>query len=96
MNEIRETCYNQIQDRKSGEISTNERSWINKLTKLADKYPDEVKVIMRPEENYGVLLIDIPKSWFKISPPRKSNMTDEQKAAAAERMRSVRAKKSDE
>ena len=96
MDEIKETCYNQIKDKAVGEISTNERSWIRKLTKLANEHPDEAKIIVNPEENYGVLLIEVPKSWFKISPPRKCNMTDEQKAAAAERMRSVRAKKSDE
>lgn len=93
MDEIKETCYEQTQDRKNGEISTNERSWINKLTKLADKYPNEVMVVMRPEENYGVLLIEVPKSWFKISPPRQRTLSEEEKTILSERLKNARQKR---
>ena len=93
MAEIRETAYNQTTDTKRAEISTNECAWVNKLLKLADAYPDDIRIIAHPDDNYGVLLVELPKSWFKISPPRKRTLTEEQKAAAAERLKNARQKR---
>jgi hypothetical protein len=92
MTEIHETSYNQTADSKTAELSTNERKWVNKLLRLAEQHPDQVRIIEHPDNNYGVLLAEFPKSWFKISPPKKCNMTDEQKAALAERLKSSRQK----
>ncbi len=92
MTEIRETAYNQIAESKTAELSTNEHKWINKLLKLAAQHPDQVRIIEHPDNNYGVLLAELPKSWFKISPPRSRTMSEEQKAAAAERLRNARQK----
>lgn len=93
MIEIRETAYNQTTDNKMAEISTNERSWVNKLLKLADKYSDNVHIIAHPDNNYGVLLVELPKSWFKINPPRNRIYTEEEKAAMAERLKNARQKR---
>lgn len=93
MIEIRETAYNQTADNKMAEISTNERSWVNKLLKLADKYPDNVHIIAHPDNNYGILLVELPKSWFKINPPRNRVYTEEEKAAMAERLKNARQKR---
>ena len=60
---------------------------------LADKYPNEVKVVMRPEENYGVLLIEVPKSWFKISPSRQRTLSEEEKTILSERLKNARQKR---
>jgi hypothetical protein len=87
-----ETAYNQTNESKTAELSTNERTWTNKILKLAEKHPDQVRIIEHPDDNYGVLLAEFPKSWFKISPPRKRVMSEEQKAAAAERLRNARKK----
>lgn len=90
MTEIRETAYNQTAENKTAEISTNERTWINKILKYAEAYPDQVRIIEHPDNNYGVLLAELPKSWFKLSPPRSRNMSEEQRTAAAERLRNAR------
>lgn len=92
MTEIRETAYNQTAENKTAEISTNERVWINKILKYASTHPDHVRIIEHPDTNHGVLLAELPKSWFKLSPPRNRNMSEEQKAAAAERLRNARQK----
>lgn len=86
MTDFKETAvgYLDVDDRAT--FSSSERKWINKILKLRESYPDDVQIEYMPEDNHGMLLAHIPKSWLKINPPHKRNMTDEQRAAAAERM----------
>ena len=35
----------------------------------------------------------VPKNWFKLSPPRTREMTDEQREAAAKRLADAREKR---
>lgn len=72
---------------------SSETKWINKILKLREQYPNEIKIQELPEDNQGMLLAHIPKSWFKISPPRKREMTDEQREEAAKRLANARAKR---
>lgn len=37
------------------------------------------------------MIASAPKKWFKFSPPRKVEMTDEKKRELAERMKNARA-----
>jgi len=48
---------------------------------------------MYPENNDGYIVVHVPKNWFKLSPPRQVNYTDEQRAALAERMAKARMSK---
>jgi len=89
LKEIRETSYFHTADGKNGEICTNESYMINRLLKYAESHND-LKIIKMPEENYGVMIASAPKKWFKFSPPRKVEMTDEKKRELAERMRNAR------
>ena len=90
MTDLKETAYNQTNDSSTAQISTSERSWINKLLKLSEKHPDDVTITEHPDSNYGYLVADVPKKWFKISPPRTVNMTEEKKAALVERLHKAR------
>lgn len=76
-------------------VSTDERKWIDRLLKIADEHPDEVTIKARPEENDGCLYLTCPASWFKISPPLRRNLTDEQREAFSERMKLMRQMKQD-
>lgn len=87
-----ETAYNQTNESKTAQVTTNEHSWITRLLKLAEQRPDEVQVIKHPDDNYGYLLINIPKTWFKVSPPKTRTMSEEQKAALVERLQKSRQK----
>lgn len=89
MADIRETCVEYIDQDNHATFYSGERKLINKILKLAETHPNEVEIICMPEDNEGHILAHIPKSWLKISPPKKMNYTDEQKAALAERMRSL-------
>ena len=74
-------------------ISTGEQKWRNRLAKLEKEYPDEVKLIARNMD--GSVFYHIPKSWVKISPPVKRNLTEEQKAELRDRMMAARQAKKD-
>ena len=42
------------------------------------------------------ILCEVPRNWVKISPPRRVNLTDEQREASVERLRIAREKKANE
>lgn len=51
----------------------------NRVLRLAEEYPDEVEIRREPDENSGFLVAKIPVKWVKITPPRRLELTDEQK-----------------
>lgn len=86
----KETIINYNNAEKEASIYTCNENMQEKIRKLAEKYPEQVKITA--SDNYSVTA-EIPKKWVKIVPPR--NLTDEQRAAAAERMKKVRYKRGD-
>lgn len=68
-------------------VSTDERKLINRIMKFAKEKPEDVEVIRLPENNDGCLYCKLPASWLKITPPAKRDLSDEQRAAMAERLR---------
>ena len=58
----------------------------NTVRKLAEKYPDEVKIVAINKD--GSIVAHLPLNYVKISHPRV--LTDEQKQAAADRLNRVR------
>lgn len=95
MTDFKETCINATNVNELAEFCSSERKWINKILKLREKYPDEVTIRCDPENNHGVIVAHIPKSWMKVAPPRQVNYTDEQKVAMAERLLAARNKIND-
>lgn len=93
MADLRETSVDFLNVDKHATFCSSETKWINKILKLQESHPDEVKIAYAPEDNDGMIVAHVPKSWFKLSPPRKREMTDEQRAAAAERLASARSKR---
>lgn len=89
MADFKETLFEYLDVDKRATFCSAERKWINKINKLYEKYPDEVEIVAVPEENDGMIYAHLPKSWLKISPPKKVNLTDEQKAERALRMRTL-------
>ena len=58
---------------------------INKLWKLHEKHPDEVKVVH--DDKYGIEF-SIPRDWIKVSPKRQ--VSEETKAKLRERLQNLR------
>ena len=68
-------------------LSFSQKKYVNKIMKHFDN-PD-IQVIA--ENIDGSICARIPLSWIKISPPRKGReFTDEERAAAAERLKVAR------
>ena len=89
-----ETAWNYCTDEEYGYFSSDELSMVRKMTKYAELYPDDVRIIKSAEENFGSIYCRVRKSWSKPPvPPRTKNMTKEQLEAMAERMRKNRSQK---
>ena len=81
-----ETCINYCSN-ECAYVSSDERHWISVVRKLKEKYPEEVRVIAEPEKNDGCIYATVPIKWVRITPPKKMNLTDEQKAELSVRMK---------
>ena len=90
MADFKETCITYVGEDKTAIFCSSERKWISKIIKLHKQRPDEIKIIRRPEDNFGMLYAEIPKNFIKISPPRQVNYTNEQKSAIVERLSAAR------
>ena len=75
---------------KTATVTFSQKKWVTKLLKLAK---DHSEVEITTQNDDGSIVAHVPTSWFKFSPPRKVEFTEEQKAAAAERMAEARKKK---
>ena len=71
-------------------FSSDEKKWINRIRKLKEKYPDLVTIKREPETNGGCIYCTLPPEWLKVSPKIIREITDEQRIAAAERLRLLR------
>ena len=91
-----ETCCNYLSEDRILWFSSDEPKWKNRIEALAKEYPNECVITVRPEKNDGCINAKLPAAWLKIKPPRKVNMTEEQRMAAAARLRKVRGEKEDE
>ena len=86
-----ETCFNYC-DPKRAFFSSDERKWINKILKLYEEHPDEMRMIARPETNDGCIYVELPASWLKIQPKVKRDMSEEEKQLLRERLAQYRTK----
>ena len=84
-------CENAIEwldGQKTATVTIHSEKLRNRVMRLAEEYPDKIKVIAEPKKNGGFLYARVPRSWVKINPPpKRSEMTEEQKQALAERGR---------
>ena len=73
-----------IKNSDTATVTFSQGRYITRIKKLAEKYPDEVQICS--ENKDGSIVAHIPTKFIKIS-ANKSNMTEEQKIANAERLR---------
>lgn len=71
-------------------FSSDEKKWKNRIMKLADEYPEQVKITVYPEDNDGCINAWIPAKWIRVKPPIKRSLTDEQRMAMSERLKKAR------
>ena len=88
--DFRETSIEYLSCNDYATLYSSEAKWMRKIKQLQSDYPDSVQIINSTSES---MVVHIPKSWLKVTPPRKMTLTDEQRAAAADRMTKARQKK---
>ena len=86
--DVMETCINYCTT-DCAYVSSDERHWINRVRKLAQENPEQVQVLAEPENNDGCIYAKVPVKWVRIMPPKKCNLTDEQRKELSERMKRI-------
>ena len=74
-------------------VCTGQMVWKNRLARLERENPGDVEKLI--ENLDGSVVYHVPKNWVRITPPRKMTMSEEQKAANAERLRKYREAKAE-
>lgn len=88
----RETCFGWDDSTKLCELTTYNRAMITKLKKLCKQHPQTYKIIDEyvydgKTEGY---CFEFPKNLITLRAPTQRKMSEENKQAAAERMRKMR------
>lgn len=86
-----EVCINMMRDEKTATIYTSDSTYITKLDKLCGASPDMYSVIEETKCGKTYLLQDKTLISFRA---KKKELSDEQRQAAADRMRKYQASKS--
>lgn len=72
---------------ETAHLSSDEKKVISKIRKLMQTYPSEITILAEPENNDGCLYCLIPSKWVKIQPPKRMDLSDQERAERANRMR---------
>ncbi len=88
MKEIKETAWDHIAGHTTATITAAEPKYINKIKKLKREHPGEVEICVENED--GSIVAHIPEKWLSIRPPKKMNLSPEQRAEASRRMLEMR------
>lgn len=85
----KETAIEYLACDSTARFYSGETKWINKMRKYAEEYPEDV--IITKDNEWGLMAL-IPKSWLKVSPPRKVALSEEQRRSRAETLMAARRK----
>lgn len=91
----RENVIGWFKDSEIATVTFSQGRYISKIKKLAEKYPDDVKILKNAD---GTILAYVPVKAIHIS-IRNTKMSEERKKAASERLKKAQAarkKKSEE
>ena len=71
-------------------FSSDERKWITKIRRMAEKFPNQVVILKQPEDNDGCIYAKLPVECMKINLISHRQLSDEERLAAAERLKNAR------
>lgn len=84
-----ENCIEFLNNQQVITVSFCAQKWINKIKKLHNEHPDDVKIIAENQD--GSIYAKLPIKYLKISVPKQ--ISEEQRQAASERLRQMWEKK---
>ena len=82
----RENVIGWYKDSEIATVTFSQGRYISKIKKLAEKYPDDVKILKNAD---GTILAYVPVKAIHIG--IRAEMSDERKKAVGERMRKIQA-----
>jgi len=82
-----ETSISIVPDDDQAIVYSSVPTTVRRLYKYAEEHPDECKITN--DDGYGCVC-SMPVDWIRYQPRKKREMTEEQKAVAAARLRSAR------
>lgn len=88
MTDLLETVYEHERGRDTFTVTAAEPWSIAMIHKLKAKYPEQVDI--RHVNPDGSMVAHLPFEWMRIVPKRKDTLSDEERAARSERMKSFR------
>lgn len=94
-NEIREFNVNWVDCDDMVSVTMYEKKYMNQINKLAEKHPDEIRIVAGNKD--GTMVAHLPKKFVHVnfSERTKREMDEDQRAAAAERLKVARQKKAE-
>ena len=87
MDDFKENVIEFLYNDKMATVTFTQGRFITKIKKLAEKYPDEVKITAQNED--GSIVAHIPVSYIHIS-NRSRDLSEEQLQELRERARNIR------
>lgn len=76
--DVMETCFNYCSSDKAF-FSSDERRWINRVRKMAQEHPGEVRIIAEPEQNDGCIYCELPVRCLRVVFPTGRVLTEEER-----------------
>lgn len=91
MAELKENAIEWLNGQDTITLTLNQGKYINKVKRLASKFPDRVKIVA--ENSDGSLCAKLPLSALKLNMTEPRELTEEQREANAKRLAEARANK---
>lgn len=94
-NVIKEFNLNFCDDDDMVSVTMYEKKYMNQIDKLVESHPDEVRIVAVNED--GTMVAHLPKKYVHVSfsDRARREMTEDERAAAAERLKKAREKKAE-
>ena len=87
----RESIINFNEAETTASVYTHKPPLIRKLKKLAEERPEECSLAKVTHNNLAYDFT-VPKSWIKITPPKRMQLTQEQRQELSARMQKLHSK----
>lgn len=84
-----ENCIEWIRGEERATLSLSQRRTITRVRQLADRYPDECKIVA--ENKDGSICAHVPVKWIKIGPPKE--VSDLQREISRNKMLALNSKR---
>ena len=88
MADIRDNSIEFYENAETATVTFTQGRYKTQIKKLAAKYPEECQIVA--ENADGSLCAHVPTSWIAVRPPKKLNLTEEERALRGELLRANR------